>query len=201
MNKDSHGRQYISHSKIVGYWKDKCVTADGDVKSLTDASVDDEEVIIDCGEPECWGCRKQILKVHDLKTYEQTILKDACKIWDAAIVRESLQRCHIVPHALNGDDKDPSNYFLLCESCHKESPDTANPKNFLRWFYRKRKGTWLNGWNMTKLMAEIQAECERQGKDPGTFCIDDMPQGIAQGNHISESTFVYGFVDACKGDT
>ena len=198
MNKDSHGRQYISHSKIVSYWMDKYVTADGDIVDECNASADDEVVVIDLGEPECWCCRKPINSIFGMKTYEDTLAQNPLKIWNSQCVRKELQRCHIIPHSLGGSDTDPGNYFLLCESCHKDSPDTANPKNFLRWFYKNRKRAWIGGWDGTRLLAEITEECKRQGKDPSTFNLSDMPKAVAQGNQISLSTFVYSFVDACK---
>lgn len=198
MNKDSHDRKYVSHSKIVGYWMNKSITSDAEIVDMKNAPFTAEDVVTDIGEPECWGCRKQIYAVYDMKTYTEMLESNPAKIWDTAAVRKELQRCHIVPHSLGGSDTDPGNYFLLCDACHRESPDTANPKNFLRWFYRKRKGVWVNGWDGTKPMEEIQAECKRQGKDPSTFNPKDMTNAVAHGGSISDATFVYSFVDACK---
>jgi len=46
--------------------------------------------------------------------------------------KNSLQRCHIIPHSLNGNDI-PSNYVLLCKECHAEAPNTSNPHNMWEW--------------------------------------------------------------------
>jgi hypothetical protein len=46
--------------------------------------------------------------------------------------RSKLQRCHIVPHALDGPDE-PSNYVLLCGRCHREAPNTRNPDFMWQW--------------------------------------------------------------------
>ena len=42
--------------------------------------------------------------------------KDIC--WGCGFKTEYLQRCHIIPHSLNGVDE-PNNYVLLCKQCHK----------------------------------------------------------------------------------
>lgn len=52
--------------------------------------------------------------------------------------KASLQRCHIIPHSLGGVDT-PSNYVLLCASCHKESPNVKNTSAM--WDYIKSNRT------------------------------------------------------------
>ena len=44
----------------------------------------------------------------------------------------NLQRCHIVPHALGGKDE-PSNIVLLCERCHADGPNVADPEIMWDW--------------------------------------------------------------------
>lgn len=46
--------------------------------------------------------------------------------------KTSLERCHIIPSALNGEDT-PSNYVLLCDTCHSEAPNTSNPNDMWNW--------------------------------------------------------------------
>ena len=43
-----------------------------------------------------------------------------------------LQRCHIIPHALGGDDS-PKNLVLLCAQCHAEAPNVADPEFMWVW--------------------------------------------------------------------
>jgi hypothetical protein len=43
-----------------------------------------------------------------------------------------LQRCHIVPRALGGDES-PSNLILLCAQCHSEAPNVADPEFMWVW--------------------------------------------------------------------
>lgn len=43
-----------------------------------------------------------------------------------------VQRAHIVPHSLGGEDI-PSNYVLLCSDCHKEAPNTSNKEDMWDW--------------------------------------------------------------------
>jgi hypothetical protein len=44
----------------------------------------------------------------------------------------ALQRCHIVPDALQGEDH-PSNLILLCLKCHREAPNVADPTFMWQW--------------------------------------------------------------------
>lgn len=39
--------------------------------------------------------------------------------------QSALQKAHVEPFCLNNNEE-PENYFLLCEICHKEQPDTAD---------------------------------------------------------------------------
>ena len=50
--------------------------------------------------------------------------------------KSKLERCHIIPHSLGGKDT-PSNYVLLCNMCHIESPDSTNPNDIWDWIKSK----------------------------------------------------------------
>lgn len=43
-----------------------------------------------------------------------------------------LQRCHIIPRALGGDES-PSNLVLLCAQCHAEAPNVADSDFMWIW--------------------------------------------------------------------
>jgi hypothetical protein len=49
-----------------------------------------------------------------------------------------VQKCHIVARSLGGSNE-PSNLFLMCKSCHLESPDTLYEEIFFDWLWEKRK--------------------------------------------------------------
>ena len=51
--------------------------------------------------------------------------------WQCGCER-NLQRCHIVPHSLGGEDK-PSNIVLLCSRCHADGPNVADPDIMWDW--------------------------------------------------------------------
>ncbi|MCV6636236.1 HNH endonuclease signature motif containing protein [Candidatus Albibeggiatoa sp. nov. NOAA] len=46
--------------------------------------------------------------------------------------KRSLQRCHIVPHALGGSEE-PNNLVLLCSQCHAEAPNVADSEFMWTW--------------------------------------------------------------------
>jgi hypothetical protein len=74
----------------------------------------------DWGEPSCFGCGWMATDPDEPP--------DIWSVWDQA----SLQRCHLVPHALGGPDT-ASNLVLLCARCHSEAPDVADPDYMLGW--------------------------------------------------------------------
>lgn len=48
----------------------------------------------------------------------------------------TIQRCHIVADSLNGSN-DPLNFVLLCERCHRRSPDTISPQIIFDWLEKE----------------------------------------------------------------
>lgn len=134
-----------SHYKIYDYWKDKAITPKGEVITTRDShSLDDEYVVDDAYVPRCWGCGKAAVRDGHLDEWitktcgdgdEGTQLK---RLWNCKETRRLLNRCHIVPGALGGEDK-PANLFLMCESCRIESPDTVYPSEFFKWVVSCRK--------------------------------------------------------------
>lgn len=45
---------------------------------------------------------------------------------------KNLERCHIIPHALDGKDE-PSNIVLLCKRCHVEGPNVSDTEVMWDW--------------------------------------------------------------------
>ena len=57
-----------------------------------------------------------------------------------------MTRAHIHAHR-HGGSNDPSNYFLLCDICHREQPDAAPREEQIQWV--------SNGeWYLTKMMED-----------------------------------------------
>ena len=46
--------------------------------------------------------------------------------------KKHLQRCHIIPHSLGGEDA-PENIVLLCKRCHAEGPNVTDPEIMWDW--------------------------------------------------------------------
>ena len=134
-----------SHYNIYDYWKDKAVTPKGEVINTADSHIlEDEFVVDDDYVPRCWGCGKPAVRDSHLEGWitktcgegdEDTQLK---KLWNSKETRHLLNRCHIVPGSLGGEDE-PSNLFLMCSECHRLSPDTIYPSAFFKWVVQHRK--------------------------------------------------------------
>lgn len=48
--------------------------------------------------------------------------------------KRNLERCHIIPDSLGGEDK-PSNFVLLCKRCHLDNPNVADPEIMWDWLH------------------------------------------------------------------
>ena len=48
--------------------------------------------------------------------------------------QRTLERCHIVPDSLGGEDT-PSHFVLLCKRCHLDNPNVADPQIMWDWLH------------------------------------------------------------------
>lgn len=134
-----------SHYNIYDYWKDKVISPNGEVIDIKDSLTwEDKAIVSDDYVPRCWGCGKPAVRDSHLDEWisktcgdgdEETQLK---RLWNSKETRHLLNKCHIIPGALGGEDK-PSNLFLMCSECHRLSPDTIYPSAFFKWVVRRKK--------------------------------------------------------------
>ena len=134
-----------SHYNIYKYWRDKIIQPDGQVIAVGDvSSLDDEVVVEEHYYPRCWGCGLSVLRDSKIDEWvtkqcldedEESNLK---RIWNSKETKHKLNRCHIIPGSLGGEDE-PSNLFLMCSDCHHLSPDTKYPSMFFKWVIERRK--------------------------------------------------------------
>ena len=175
-----------SHKAIFEYWKNKWITEDGQVVDGSDANyLNDIPVIEDWGEPECFACRYCFFDEDDLLEEPED---DPAKMWTDKKLHDA-QRAHIIPHALGGKDA-PENLFLLCPTCHAESPDTAFPSEFFRWVYRTRKGP--------SAQVEAYNECVRRDILPLFYAEDVEKFAGSHGAVYSRSSVVSALVGAAE---
>lgn len=100
---------------------------------------------------------------------------------------------------LGGEDT-PKNLFLLCEFCHRNSPDTNNPRLFFRWIYKQRtKCLYENGISISQYIDELLDECKFQNKDISTIAFNSLDDNV--GTHsgtISPSSIIMILADSAK---
>lgn len=133
----------MTNYSIMDYWKDKCITSDGDIEieigypgAKENLDVQNTiPVVYDWGEPCCFACGCMNWNYTEYYGNDNEI--DIKKTWNQANVRRALQQAHIIPKSLGGQ-LTPDNMFLLCPHCHEESPDTSYPKEFFKWIYWRR---------------------------------------------------------------
>lgn len=191
----------IPHSKIFDYWKDKCIDKFGNVYPNIPEYYDKTiEVVTDWGEPECWCCRK-VIPVEKEEKYDEWIQDDTDnglkKIWDSKTVKHYLNKAHIKPKMLGGEDK-PENLFLICEECHKRSPDLSNPKMFISYIYGCRTNEKYSVPKPIRILEEaIDILRYNYGiKFPIFDGFDYLTKCGQHGGCISDSTKVYQLVSA-----
>lgn len=80
--------------------------------------------LIDFGEPSCFACGFQATRVDEPPEIWQ--------VWSKAV----LDRAHLIPRTLGGDDEAP-NLVLLCSDCHRDAPNVGDSRYMLEWMGRR----------------------------------------------------------------
>lgn len=131
-------------SEIVKYWYEKQQREVGDNRKI---------YITDIGEPTCMACDKRWGTKYDNQD-ENATNEECYKLWDKV---GRLQRCHIIPMALGGNDE-PENYWLMCKQCHVLAPDTVSKKVFFLWADQQNHREAF-------MAAELAMQCDFKEKD------------------------------------
>ncbi|MEB7923148.1 HNH endonuclease [Atlantibacter hermannii] len=115
--------------------------------------------------------------------------------------RESstLERAHIIPHSLGGSN-DVSNYILLCNKCHTESPDIANESALIEWMNEQPT-------ELESMLRLIQYEIDKYNKETpmmvNEIIINEILSELykkagSHGGRFSHATKVYIIREALK---
>lgn len=180
--------------QIFDYWKDKCITANGDVEidygypgCVPEKIKDSVAVVDDWGEPSCFACGKS-LDLETVSGYNNLLENNNLKqIWNTQFSKSGFQKAHIIAASLGGRTI-PENMFCLCETCHKNSPDTIYKKQFFRWIYN-RKMQPKYPWNYTHEALEELSSLNIPFSfiDPSSFNKDNV---TCHCGSVSESSIV-----------
>lgn len=212
MTQEKRTRKNVPHFLIFDYWKDKVILSDGEiVEGRNKPERDYDWVVGDNYEPCCWGCG--LPAISELEKNKQPVSEnDLPLIWNDKNVKHKLNRCHIKPRSLGGEDT-PDNLFLMCDRCHEESPDTTNSRTFFRWVYNQRKSHVLGYLSLRAAHDLLREEIKNRGlncspeeifatickKDPSFDCNslkEYMDKNVGQhGFTITRLSVVAGAVD------
>lgn len=163
-----------SHYKIYNYWRDKIIHQDGQVTTDGNGCLEDEVVVEEHYYPRCWGCGLPVVRDSKIDEWvakqcldedEESNLK---RIWNSKETRNKLNRCHIIPGSLGGEDV-PSNLFLMCSECHHLSPDTKYPSMFFKWVLERRKQMVFGTFHPNYILKKVD---ELLVRDYGVTVID-----------------------------
>lgn len=155
------------------------------------ARLPDNAALIDFGEPSCFACGWMAADPD-----AEPVLWG---VWEEAL----LERCHLIPHGLDGPDS-PDNLVLLCGRCHRDAPDVGNAEYMLRWIgNRESWGSAL--WHALEPALRQAAVTEdeldrfnvRVSQDPGGF-EQTMRQLMRDFAVPVGSSFSYATLAACS---
>jgi len=150
------GRNLCPRGQVLEYWKDWLISEQG-------------WFLVELQFPFCWVCGRTWYDYRGPKG-KKINLKDICfnvlaweeiiQVWNKC---EPLERCHIIPHSLDGKDE-PANLFLMCRECHDNAPDTTHKDDFF---------TWVNSqeWRITKQRKEMICKLKEELR---TFGLNDL---------------------------
>jgi len=132
-----------SVKQIVEYWEKACY------KYRTEKL----PIYLDLGEPTCFACGEYWKGDFDNRR--------GFAGWNAA----PLDRAHIIPRSLGGPNDDPSNFVMLCDSCHPQNPHTKSRPVFMKWLHsvkpsrdlllRNLKETWFSDKEDLEIAAAV----------------------------------------------
>ena len=92
--------------------------------------------------------QKQIIEYWSDKVYEGDLSIDFSeaneRCWRCGY-KSKLEKCHIIPHSLEGKDE-PSNYVLLCKLCHEENPNVGNSNIMWDWLKAHKASFYDTYW-------------------------------------------------------
>ena len=179
-------RPFPPHSAIVAYWFDH---------------TDEIKVAIDAGCPQCWACGQNWNK--RFRSKQAMPSGRTFTLWE----RAPLQRCHIVPRKLGGNN-DASNLFLMCNECHDVAPNTTDRSLFFEWarsqdYLRRREKRLrqalddfgLDSESLTVQRALLKVLCSAAfGSWVAENTLCHWPQDKKCGPRLTESTVVAAFI-------
>jgi putative transposon-encoded protein len=67
--------------------------------------------------------------------------------------KKKLERCHIIPNALEGKDI-PSNFVLLCGACHVEAPNVTDSEYMWEWIKDTKSQELYDQFEICKFIKE-----------------------------------------------
>lgn len=130
-------------------------------------------LIVDWGEAQCQACA--------YRPASHSQFDGSPTSWTKA---KFLERAHIKAESLGGSD-DPSNFLLLCKTCHAESPDVGNEDLILQWavdrphHFHHKYGASLSSLESAPTRNELDEAVEALGGVTSHFGIGLSPGTIA----------------------
>ena len=90
---------------------------------------------------------------------------DSC--WRCGYFTDHLEKCHIIPDALDGDNE-PHNLVLLCRKCHRHAPDFNNSEYMWKWIKAER-ALGYEDFNSRRVLREYKKMFGNKDKDKKSF--------------------------------
>jgi len=72
---------------------------------------------------------------------------------------KKLERAHIIPHMLGGSNH-PSNFVMLCHSCHLENPNTRSEDVYFQWIKNVKNHKTKKAMSVIKALSIFGVSCD-----------------------------------------
>lgn len=186
---------HVNRGQIFNYWQNICIDKDGFLHQEGDYPIENSiPVVPNWDEQCCWGCGKR--NPSHSKEYSIWVENESYRaIWDDGSVKTKLERAHIIADGLGGPPIE-ENLFLLCPTCHLNSPDTKSRRMFFKWIYNKRKSSKTKSPYYYKAVNILKSEYNISYPlfDDWNEIIKEGDTIVRQSGLIPESTYVYSLV-------
>jgi hypothetical protein len=74
-----------------------------------------------------------------------------------SVNKTRLERCHIIPKALGGESV-PSNYVLLCHTCHRDAPNVNSSTKMWEWIRGNHSNLSVFGINFASALGLFETK-------------------------------------------
>ena len=137
---------------------------------------------------ECWEFHSDYVSELDVAVDWGSFDSEWQRCWSCGHDTNKLQRCHIIPKSLGGEDK-PHNLVPLCSLCHDMAPDVNDKEEIFCWIKKQQNpasGLGLGRfWHTKDLVVENADLAPNFDFEVFSSCLEEFYANIS--SHYTQS--------------